>query len=125
MSRFVTLTQSASSGERNATQSLLSSTRLSITYRETVPPCGPHNTNDRSTSSGLFRISYVEYLSRERVKSTFYEDFVKLVSDTIPQERRIFNYYEEKFDEHKNYKVDCKINGMKRPVFVYAVNSEL
>lgn len=70
---------------------------------------------------GLLRITDVSYLSRERVRSTFFEDFQALMSDTVPEDRRSFDWHDHQHDPHGMYSVDCRINGMPRPLFVYAL----
>ena len=73
---------------------------------------------------GLLRIADVSYLSRERVKSTFMEDFRTLLSETLPQERMSFAWNDLTNDPRGNYVVDCRVNGMPRPLFVHALGSD-
>ena len=68
----------------------------------------------------LLKISDVSYLSRERVRSTFMEDFRALLSEAAPEERRVFDWRDPDHDTHGIYTVDCRINGMPRPLFVHA-----
>ena len=72
----------------------------------------------------LLKISDVSYLSRERTRSTFMEDFRVLLSETIPEERRDFNWNDPEHDPHGKYPVDCRINGMARPLFVHALPND-
>lgn len=72
----------------------------------------------------LLKITDVSYLSRERVKSTFMDDFRTLIEEAVPRERRQFDYRDPKRDPEGKYLVDCRINGMARPLFVYAVPSD-
>ena len=72
----------------------------------------------------LLKISDVSYLSRERVRSTFMEDFHALVSSAVPEERRDFDWSDPEHDPHGMYTVDCRINGMPRPLFVHALASD-
>ena len=72
----------------------------------------------------LLKISDVSYLSRERVRSTFMEDFRALLSETVPEERRSFDWSDPRHDPHGMYTVDCRINGMPRPLFVHALTSD-
>ena len=72
----------------------------------------------------LLRISDVSYLSRERVKSTFMEDFRALLSETLPEERVRFAWSDPTHDPHGMYVVDCRVNGMPRPLFVHALGSD-
>ena len=73
---------------------------------------------------GLLKISDVSYLSRERVRSTFIEDFQTLLSDAVTEERRNFDWSDPEHDPHEMYTVDCRINGMHRPLFVHALASD-
>lgn len=72
----------------------------------------------------LLKISDVSFLSRERARSTFIEDFHALVSSTVPEERRDFYWSDPAHDPHGMYTVDCRINGMPRPLFVHALASD-
>ncbi len=72
----------------------------------------------------LLKITDVTYLSRERVRSTFMEDFQALVSSVISEERRIFDWHDPDHDPQGVYTVDCRINGMIRPLFVHALPSD-
>ena len=73
---------------------------------------------------GLLKISDVTYLSRERVRSTFMDDFRALLSETVPEERRSFDWSDPEHDPQGMYAVDCRINGMPRPLFVHALVSD-
>ena len=72
----------------------------------------------------LISISDVSYLSRERVASTFMDDFRQFISEAIAPERVKLNYRDEAHDPDGKYLVDCRINGMSRPVHVYAVGND-
>ncbi len=72
----------------------------------------------------LLKFKDLDYLTRERVKSTFLEDFRESFKQWVPEERRTFDWYDREKDPHKHYQVDCRINGMERPVFVFALNSD-
>lgn len=69
----------------------------------------------------LLKITDVSYLSRERVRSTFLEDFRELISQHVPEERRDFDWRDVEQDPEGKYLVDCRINEMPRPLFVYAL----
>ena len=69
----------------------------------------------------LLKISDVSYLSRERVRSTFMDDFRALLSEAAPEDRRSFNWSDPDRDPQRMYTVDCRINGMPRPLFVHAL----
>ena len=72
----------------------------------------------------LVRVSDVSYLSRERARSTFMEDLRALLSRVTPEDRRSFDWSDPDRDPRGNYKVDCRINGMPRPLFVHALASD-
>lgn len=72
----------------------------------------------------LMKLTDITFLSRERVKSTFREDFVALISEAVPENRRKFDWHNDEHDPTGNYTVDCRINGMAKPVFVFALNSD-
>jgi hypothetical protein len=71
----------------------------------------------------LVKISDTAYWTRERVSSTFFEDFRQLVESSIPSDRRAFNYIERAKDPQENYPVDCRVNSSRRPLFIFGVNS--
>lgn len=73
---------------------------------------------------GLIKITDISYLTRERVRSTFLEDFRILLEEKIPENRRTFDYNDPKYDPARKYVVDCRINGAKRPLFVFAVQND-
>ncbi len=72
----------------------------------------------------LLKITDVTYLTRERVRSTFIEDFRTLIAETVPEHRRVFDWHDPKRDPQGIYTVDCRINGMARPLFVYALPND-
>ncbi len=72
----------------------------------------------------LLRVSDVSYLSRERVRSTFMEDFRDLIEQSISAERWRFDWNDPEHDPEGKYVVDCRINGMMRPMLIYAMPSD-
>ncbi|MCL4822084.1 MAG: DUF1828 domain-containing protein [Vicinamibacteria bacterium] len=72
----------------------------------------------------LLKITDVSYLSRERVKSTFMDDFRAFMSETVPAERLTFDWNEPSRDAEGKYPVDCKLNGLARPVMIFALPSD-
>ncbi len=70
---------------------------------------------------GLLKITDVSFLSRERIRSTFMEDFRALLSDATPESRRSFDWCDPSHDPTGIYTVDCRINGMPRPLFVHGL----
>jgi hypothetical protein len=73
---------------------------------------------------GLIKITDVTYLSRERVKSTFWEDFKTFMSQKIPADRIKFNFHDSQHDPQGKYPIDCHINNMERPLFVFAIGND-
>ncbi|MEK6674046.1 MAG: DUF1828 domain-containing protein [Planctomycetota bacterium] len=72
----------------------------------------------------LLKVSDVRFLSQARVKSAFMEDFREFLSQTVPESRRTFDFFDKTHDPQGKYKVDCRINHMPRPVFVFAVPND-
>ncbi len=72
----------------------------------------------------LLRITDVRFLSRERVRSTFLEDFRKFVESTVPEERRNFEWHDPRHDPDAKYVVDCRVNGTRLPLFMYALPND-
>ena len=72
----------------------------------------------------LLKITDVTYLSRERVKSTFMEDFRAFMEANVPENRRTFDWHDSQHDPEGKYLVDCRINQMARPIFVQALPND-
>lgn len=72
----------------------------------------------------LIKISDISYLSRERVRSTFLEDFRALMEETVPEHRLVFDWNDPIRDPQGMYAVDCRVNGMARPLFVFALPND-
>ena len=72
----------------------------------------------------LLKITDVSYLSREHVRSTFLSDFRTLFTDSIPEARRTFDWHHPQHDPQGIYAVDCRINGMSRPLLVHALTGD-
>ncbi len=72
----------------------------------------------------LLRITDVTYLSRERVRSTFMEDFRAFMGETVPENRREFDWHDPLHDPGGKYLIDCRINGMPKPLFVQALPTD-
>ena len=74
----------------------------------------------------LLKITDVSYLSKERVQSTFMEDFRALLREKMPEPEKcvFFNWSDQVRDPEGNYTVDCLINGMPRPILVYALSND-
>lgn len=72
----------------------------------------------------LTRITATALWTRERVAGQFLEDFESLIRDAVPTNRLTFGYHDPAIDPDGLYKVDCKINGMPKPCFVFAVAND-
>lgn len=72
----------------------------------------------------LLKVTDVSFLSRERVRSTFMADFQAVLEETVTDERRVFSWHHPVHDPHGMYPVDCRINGMPQPLFIYALPSD-
>jgi hypothetical protein len=72
----------------------------------------------------LLKITDVTYLSRERVRSTFLEDFRAFLEATVPESRRAFDWHDPQHDPEGKYLVDCRINGVPKPLMVFALPSD-
>jgi Domain of unknown function DUF1828 len=72
----------------------------------------------------LLKITDVTYLTRERVRSTFMEDFRTFLEEQIPEKRRTFDWHDSRKDPEGNYTVDCRVNRMERPMFIFALPSD-
>ena len=73
----------------------------------------------------LLKITDVTYLSRERVQSTFMDDFRALLREkVVPETRMAFDWRDRVLDPQGKYTVDCLINGMPQPLLVYALAND-
>ncbi len=72
----------------------------------------------------LLKISDVTFLSRERVRSTFMEDFRAFLEEQVPENRREFDWNDPDHDPAAKYAVDCRVNGARRPLLVYALPND-
>jgi hypothetical protein len=72
----------------------------------------------------ILKISDISFLSRERVKSTFLEDFEALIVSSIEDSRLSRQWHDPTRDPNGKYVVDFRINGMERPVFIYALPND-
>lgn len=69
----------------------------------------------------LLKITDISFLTRERVRSTFIEDFRAFIEEHVPETRRGYDWHDPKNDPDGKYTVDCRINHMEHPLFVYAL----
>ncbi|MBN1903347.1 DUF1828 domain-containing protein [Candidatus Sumerlaeota bacterium] len=72
----------------------------------------------------LMKVTDVSFLSRERVRSTFMDDFRALMEESVPKDRRTFDWNDPILDPKSMYTVDCRVNGMAHPLFVFALPND-
>lgn len=72
----------------------------------------------------LLRISDVSYLSRERVRTTFFEDVKEFLVQNIPEEKVRMGWSDVVHDPAGKYPVDFVIEGEAGPIFIYAMASD-
>ena len=72
-------------------------------------------------AQALIKMGDVLCLSKEYVKPTFIDDFQLFFERIIPENRIKFDWCDENHDTDKKYTVDCRINGLPEPIFVYAL----
>ena len=73
---------------------------------------------------GILQITNVIWASKEKIHSLFMEHFKELIKDLIPQEKRIFDWHDEKHDKDSKYVVDCYIDGADYPLHIHALNND-
>ena len=72
----------------------------------------------------LLKITDLTYLSRERVRSSFMEDFRSFMAETVPENRREFDWHDRQHDPEGKYLIDCRVNKIPRPLFVQALPAD-
>lgn len=72
----------------------------------------------------LTKVTDVTFLSRERVRSTFLEDFRSFLRSKVPEDRLDFDWTDQHRDPAKKYPVDARINHTPRPLLVYALPND-
>ena len=77
-----------------------------------------------SFTQALLKITDISFLSRERVRSTFLEDFRTFMEQSVPEGRRAFDWCDPKHDPQGKYPIDCRINGMPKPLYVQAMPND-
>ena len=76
-----------------------------------------------SFAQALVKIGDVLCLSKQQAQSTFITDFQALLSEVVLEDTRDFDWHHPDYDNAKKYTVDCRINGMPEPLFVYALSN--
>ena len=73
----------------------------------------------------LLKIADVTLLTRERVRSTFLEDFREFIEKTVSADRRTFDWHDTQHDPDSLYPVDCRVElPADDPLFIYALHSD-
>ncbi len=72
----------------------------------------------------ILRVFDVNYLSRERVLTTFKDDLRGFLKECIPAERRVFDWRDPEADPQGNYAVDCRVNGIDESLFIYGLTND-
>ena len=72
----------------------------------------------------LNKVADLDFLNRERARTTFMEDVKRLLEELVPDDRRVFKYYDSERDPDRNYTVDCRINRRPKSVFVFFISSD-
>ncbi len=72
----------------------------------------------------LARTSTVAQMTREKVASAFAEDFRELLTSIVPSGRLHWDWRNEQQDPDGHYPVDCKINSLAVPWFVFGVRND-
>ena len=72
----------------------------------------------------LLKISDVSYLSRERVRSTFMEDFREFVKEHIPEGHVHSEWHDHDHDPDSRYTADFMIDSESGPILVFALSND-
>ena len=69
----------------------------------------------------VLKINDVSYLSRERVRSTFREDFREFLAEIIPEDRLTLDWRHAEHDPRGIYAADCRVEHPTRPLVVFGL----
>jgi hypothetical protein len=73
----------------------------------------------------LLKVADVTFLTRERVKSTFLDDFREFIEQAVGKDRSKFDWHDPQHDPEGLYSVDCRIEvPANSPLFIYALQSD-
>lgn len=75
-------------------------------------------------AQALLRISDVTILTHERARSTFLADFRTLLNGMVAPNRLAFDWKDPVHDREGIYTVDCRVNGLAVPLFVFALGGD-
>jgi hypothetical protein len=71
----------------------------------------------------LIKITDVSYLTRERVRSTFWEDFRNFITQKVPAKGSHLTIMTACMTP-REVPVDCRINKLDKPLYIFAINSD-
>ena len=73
----------------------------------------------------ITRITDVSFLTRERVRTTFVEDFRELVQEATVNREVRFEYFHPIHDPERRYPVDARVNGSAaRQILMFAISND-
>ena len=72
----------------------------------------------------LTKISDLTYMTREHVRSLFFEEFRAYIGQVVPGEDVVFDYVDDLHDPKGDYPVDVMIKAGTRPIFVFAMRND-
>ena len=72
----------------------------------------------------ILKITDISYLSKVQTRSPFLQDFHSLLLNHIGSEKTHFDWIDSDNDKKAVFKVDCKIDCEKEPIFAYAINND-
>jgi hypothetical protein len=73
----------------------------------------------------LSRVCTTAQWTREKIRATFLEDFKLFIEETVPADRRVFDFSDPGIDPRRNYTVDCMVRDIrKHPWFVFAISND-
>ena len=76
-------------------------------------------------AQSLVKITSVTSISRKHThRKTFMSEFKDMMYSVASKDRIELDWFHEKHDPEGRYKVDCRINGMRTPLFVYALSTD-
>ena len=76
-------------------------------------------------AQSLLKITSVTSISRKHThRKTFMSEFKEMMYSVASEDRIELDWFHEKRDPEGKYKVDCRINGMRTPLFVYALSTD-
>ena len=76
-------------------------------------------------AQSLLKITSVTSISRKHAhRKTFMSEFKDMMYSVASKDRIELDWFHEEHDPEGKYKVDCRINGMGTPLFVYALSTD-